>query len=107
MTLTQPPLLPQPEDDVQDLAPELRAGSGEWLQVKPLIECSKMKGCWIDYVQPASQSSGSGPLPGNSEGNGGNGEGVHNTGWFPTVHPFKVGVWMEGAEITFGRPEVL
>jgi len=110
-TLTQPPLLPQ-GDEGEDLAPELRAGSEEWLQVKPVVECRKMKGCWVDYAQPTSHSSSSAePLPGNgdSHSNGGHAEAeeVQNQGWFPTLHPLKVGVWMEGAELNFGKPDVL
>lgn len=107
VTLTQPPLLPQPEDDIRGLAPELRAGSKEWLQVKPLIECSKMKGCWISYEQPASQSSPSSSSDDDEGVNGGNREGLQNSGWFPTLHPFKVGMWMEGTDITFVEPEIL
>jgi hypothetical protein len=97
-TLTQPPLLPQ-EDEGKELAPELRSGSVEWLQMIPLVECSKTRGCWVDYEQPQSGLS--------PDGNDGNGAGVQNQGWFPTVRPYRIGMWLEGAEITADIPKVL
>jgi hypothetical protein len=93
--LTQPPLLPQP-DGGKGLVPELRAGSEEWLQTTSVVRCKKMRGCWVDYEQPGSGLSADG-----------DGAVVENKGWFPTIHPYRFGMWLEGAEIAVPIAEVL
>ena len=52
-----------------------------------------MRGCWVDYEQPSSAD--------------GNAAVVENKGWFPTVHPYRFGMWLEGAEIAVPIAEVL
>jgi len=92
--LTQPPLLPQSsgEEGGEVLPPELRAGSKEWLQVLPLVTCRKARGSWVSCEQP------------DKTGNEGV---VQAQGWFPVVHPWKVGMYMENSELVFGIPKVL
>lgn len=46
-----------------------------------------MRWCWVDYK--------------------GVGEEVRSEGWWPVLKPWRVGMWMEGAEVTVGAAEVL
>jgi len=75
-------------------------GTKEWKVTNPSVWGKRGKGMWILDVKMGLIANG-GEAPDESDGGGG------EDGWFPSVKPLKVGLWVEEATLEFGVPEVL
>jgi hypothetical protein len=81
--LTQPPLPASDKPGEEEIC-----GTDKWMKTLPIVVCKKAKGCWVSVQQPIEGDDKS-------------------IRWWPKVEPFKMGLWLEGTDLTFGEPEVL
>jgi len=103
--LVQPPL---PQGEGEGLG-EL-CGTEEWKITNPSMYSKRMKGMWILDVKMGLEANGGAVSKVDDEGADpldSHANGVRGDGWFPSVTPFKIGLWMEEGTLEFGVPEVL
>lgn len=90
MVLSQPPL---PSLDASktptsglkaDRAKEILIPTERWVKAEVPITKSKVRGMWVDVHQEAEGSV----------------EAIEAEKWWPRIVPWRVGVWLEGVEMT-------
>ncbi|KAI9806517.1 MAG: hypothetical protein M1833_003704 [Piccolia ochrophora] len=83
--LVQPPLPADPE------RPEL-VGNSDWLKTEGIMSTRCARGMWVDVKRPSKSVQN---------------DADETVSWWPELSPWRVGLWLEDATLTFPCPEVL